>query len=103
MLPFTPDEASLENYAFYTLKEVGDGYIRFEEVAAPEANTRTFIPCAQVARTSLLPVAKQQLQPMLIMAHRTAGNSLARSQSRQSTAPPATTTHTRQQGTRLTA
>lgn len=39
MLPFTPDEASLENYAFYTLKEVGDGYIRFEEVAAPEANT----------------------------------------------------------------
>ena len=39
MLPFTPDEASLENYAFYTLKEVGDGYIKFEEVAAPEANT----------------------------------------------------------------
>ena len=39
MLPFTPDKASLENYAFYTLKEVGDGYIRFEEVAAPEANT----------------------------------------------------------------
>ena len=39
MLPFAPDEASLENYAFYTLKEAGDGYIRFEEVAAPEANT----------------------------------------------------------------
>ncbi len=39
MLPFAPDEASLQNYAFYTLKEAGDGYIRFEEVAAPEANT----------------------------------------------------------------
>ena len=39
MLPFAPDEASLQNYAFYTLKEAGDGYIRFEEVAAPAANT----------------------------------------------------------------
>ncbi len=39
MLPFVPDEASLQNYAFYTLKEAGDGYIRFEEVATPEANT----------------------------------------------------------------
>ena len=39
MLPFAPDEASLQNYAFYTLKEAGDGYIRFEEVAAPVANT----------------------------------------------------------------
>ena len=39
MLPFAPDEASLENYAFYTLKEAGDGYIKFEEVAAPVANT----------------------------------------------------------------
>ncbi|MBQ7947009.1 MAG: leucine-rich repeat protein [Bacteroidaceae bacterium] len=39
MLPFVPDEASLENYAFYTLKEAGDGYIKFEEVAAPVANT----------------------------------------------------------------
>ena len=39
MLPFAPDEASLENYAFYTLKEAGDGYIRFEEVTAPVANT----------------------------------------------------------------
>ena len=39
MLPFAPDEASLQNYAFYTLKEAGDGYIKFEEVAAPVANT----------------------------------------------------------------
>ncbi|MBR3613152.1 MAG: leucine-rich repeat protein [Bacteroidaceae bacterium] len=39
MLPFAPDEASLQNYAFYTLKEAGDGYVRFEEVATPEANT----------------------------------------------------------------
>ena len=39
MLPFVPDEASLQNYAFYTLKEAGDGYIKFEEVAAPAANT----------------------------------------------------------------
>ncbi len=39
MLPFAPDEASLQNYAFYTLKEAGDGYIRFEEVTAPVANT----------------------------------------------------------------
>lgn len=39
ILPFTPDEASLENYAFYTLKEAGDGYIKFEEVAVPVANT----------------------------------------------------------------
>ena len=39
MLPFVPDEASLQNYAFYTLKEAGDGYVRFEEVATPEANT----------------------------------------------------------------
>ena len=39
MLPFAPDEASLQNYAFYTLKEAGDGYIKFEEVAAPVVNT----------------------------------------------------------------
>ena len=39
MLPFAPDEASLQNYAFYALKMKGEGYIRFEEVAAPEANT----------------------------------------------------------------
>ncbi len=39
ILPFTPDAASLKNYAFYTLKEAGDGYIKFEEVATPVANT----------------------------------------------------------------
>lgn len=39
MLPFAPDAASLKNYAFYTLKEAGDGYIKFEEVATPVANT----------------------------------------------------------------
>ena len=39
MLPFTPDAASLQNYAFYTLKEAGDGFMKFEEVAAPVANT----------------------------------------------------------------
>ena len=39
ILPFAPDVASLENYAFYELKESGDGYLNFEEVAAPVANT----------------------------------------------------------------
>ena len=39
MLPFTPDAASLENYAFYELAESGDGYMKFEEVVAPVANT----------------------------------------------------------------
>ena len=38
MLPFAPNTASLENYAFYALAESGDGYIRFEEVATPIAN-----------------------------------------------------------------
>lgn len=38
MLPFAPDAASLENYAFYALAESGDGYMRFEEVATPIAN-----------------------------------------------------------------
>lgn len=39
MLPFAPDAASLENYAFYALAESGDGYMRFEEIATPVANT----------------------------------------------------------------
>ena len=39
ILPFAPDAASLENYAFYALAESGDGYIKFEEVATPVANT----------------------------------------------------------------
>lgn len=39
MLPFAPDAASLENYAFYELAERGDGYMKFEEVVAPTANT----------------------------------------------------------------
>lgn len=38
-LPFTPDAESLENYAFYALAESGEGYVRFEEVAQPKANT----------------------------------------------------------------
>ena len=39
ILPFAPDAASLENYAFYALAENGEGYMRFEEVATPVANT----------------------------------------------------------------
>ena len=39
LLPFAPDEKSLENYAFYALAESGDGYLRFEEIAEPQANT----------------------------------------------------------------
>ena len=39
MLPFAPDAESLENYAFYALTESGEGYVRFEEVAEPVANT----------------------------------------------------------------
>lgn len=39
MLPFAPDEASLDNYAFYALIESGDDYLRFEEVDEPVANT----------------------------------------------------------------
>ena len=38
MLPFAPNTASLENYAFYALAESGDGYMRFEEVTTPVAN-----------------------------------------------------------------
>ncbi len=38
-LPFAPDAESLENYAFYALAESGEGYVRFEEVAEPAANT----------------------------------------------------------------
>jgi hypothetical protein len=39
ILPFAPDATSLENYAFYELVESGDGYMMFEEVATPIANT----------------------------------------------------------------
>ena len=39
ILPFAPDAESLEHYAFYALVESGEGYIRFEEVDAPVANT----------------------------------------------------------------
>ena len=39
VLPFAPDEASLENYAFYELAECDDESVRFEEVASPVANT----------------------------------------------------------------
>ena len=39
LLPFAPDTKSLEHYAFYSLAECGDGYLRFEEVAEPKANT----------------------------------------------------------------
>lgn len=39
ILPFAPDAASLENYVFYELIESGEGYMRFEEVATPIANT----------------------------------------------------------------
>ena len=38
-LPFVPDAESLENYAFYALTESGEGYVRFEEVTVPAANT----------------------------------------------------------------
>lgn len=39
MLPFAPDSASCANYAFYTLKESNEGFMRFEEEDAPTANT----------------------------------------------------------------
>ncbi len=39
ILPFAPDAASLENYVFYELTESGDGYMKFDEVVAPAANT----------------------------------------------------------------
>lgn len=39
ILPFAPNAASVENYAFYELVESGDGYMKFEEVVAPAANT----------------------------------------------------------------
>ena len=39
VLPFAPSAASLENYAFYALAESGDGYMRFQKVAAPVPNT----------------------------------------------------------------
>ena len=39
ILPFAPNATSLENYAFYELAESGDGYMKFEEVATPVANT----------------------------------------------------------------
>lgn len=39
MLPFAPDAASIENYAFYELVESGEGYMKFDEVAQPVANT----------------------------------------------------------------
>ena len=39
VLPFAPDAESLDNYAFYALTESGEGYVRFEEVAQPVANT----------------------------------------------------------------
>lgn len=39
ILPFAPDAKSLEHYKFYSLAECGDGYLRFEEVAEPRANT----------------------------------------------------------------
>ena len=39
ILPFAPNTASLENYAFYALAESGDYYMKFEEVATPVANT----------------------------------------------------------------
>ena len=39
ILPFAPDAASIENYAFYELVEGGEGYMKFDEVAQPIANT----------------------------------------------------------------
>ena len=39
ILPFAPDAASLENYAFYELTENSDDYMKFEEVLTPIANT----------------------------------------------------------------
>lgn len=39
ILPFAPDAASIENYAFYELVESGEGYMKFDEVAQPIANT----------------------------------------------------------------
>ena len=39
ILPFAPNAASLENYAFFKLAECGDGYMKFEEVTIPVANT----------------------------------------------------------------
>ena len=39
ILPFAPNAKSLENYAFYELAESGNGYMRFEEVTTPVANT----------------------------------------------------------------
>ena len=39
ILPFAPDAASLENYAFYKLTESSDDYMKFEEVLTPIANT----------------------------------------------------------------
>ena len=39
ILPFAPNAASIENYAFYELVESGEGYMKFDEVAQPIANT----------------------------------------------------------------
>lgn len=39
ILPFAPDAASIENYAFYELVESSDDYMKFEEVLTPIANT----------------------------------------------------------------
>ena len=39
ILPFAPNAASLENYAFFKLAECGVGYMKFEEVTIPVANT----------------------------------------------------------------
>lgn len=39
VLPFVPDTATLENYAFYALVGSGDGYVDFEEETEPAANT----------------------------------------------------------------
>lgn len=39
MLPFSPDKESLERFEFYSLTEAADGYLLFDEVVSPKANT----------------------------------------------------------------
>ena len=39
VLPFAPDEATLANYSFFELAGGGNGYVSFEEVVEPLANT----------------------------------------------------------------
>ena len=50
-LPFTPDEASLENYTFFKMESVGADAINFVEETAPVANT-PYIYCLKEGKTA---------------------------------------------------